>query len=402
MTFRTELDGLKTGLQTAINKRVKLEDLNLTTPEEILDRTKHTGVQPISTVDGLETRLTDIETLISAVDQIDDTQTLADKTWSSNKISSEIQSNVSGLIDDATASETKVFSSSKIDNELTTVNNALATLASTVDSINTTLQLEVAQADIAINDTATSLLETWSSEKINNQIQTINQAVTALINDTVTNTDSTWSSDKINTELGNLATVIATKATVTTEDMSDTAAWSATKSYNNMEALSASFSTQLSDALTAANQKTSVSDSETVTDKTWSSSKIAEEIQNVSSAAAAGTIDDAQSSATTTYSSVKLDTELASKAVIDDVAIESTTSTYSVTKLVETFAGLNSAISAIGSSVVAIDDTTPALGTVYSSAKVEDLLAGVNTQITELRTDLDAAISELRTLIESL
>ena len=52
----------------------------------------------------------------------------------------------------------------------------------------------------SINDDVTNTGNTWSSDKINTELETAG----AQINDDATNTTETWSSDKINTEIGNV------------------------------------------------------------------------------------------------------------------------------------------------------------------------------------------------------
>lgn len=435
MTFRTELDGLKTGLQTAIGKRVKLSDLNLTTPEEILDRTKHTGVQAIATVDGLETRLTAIEQSVSAVDQIDDLQTTGDKTWSSSAIRTELDKvatdatnanaamiddlstsaqktwsssaiqtelNKKAVVNDAAASETQVFSSSKVNAEILQVTNALATLTSTVDSINTTLQLEVGEANIAINDVTTSLVETWSSEKINSTFITVNQKIDAVVNDTVTATTSTLSSQKITEIKDALQLAIDAKPSLTTQDQSNTEAWSASKSFSSLQAVVDIVNDQISNVMTQVAQKTSLNDSELSNEKTWSSQKINNTIESFAGGLVADVVNDETVSVGSTWSSQNIQNKLDTKTSINDASVDSATETYSVQKLVATFSGINTVLQGIQTTQLNIDDVTPATNKVYSSDKVEALLTAMNAQIAELRTDLNAAIAELRALVEAM
>ena len=115
----------------------------------------------ISSNDNLFIRRNDVP----ASDIIDDDSISVDKTWSSNKIDSELSDKAE--IDDTTTSVSKTWSSDKINTEL---------------------------SDKAeIDDTTTSVSKTWSSDKINTELSD-----KAEIDDTTTSISKTWSSDKLN------------------------------------------------------------------------------------------------------------------------------------------------------------------------------------------------------------
>ena len=78
-------------------------------------------LQSISEVDGLIFP-DDFLTTDSPVALIDDTDTSADTTWSSSKISGEISGSVAGLIDDNTTDTDTTWSSDKISSELANIN----------------------------------------------------------------------------------------------------------------------------------------------------------------------------------------------------------------------------------------------------------------------------------------
>ena len=86
--------------------------------------------------------------------------------------------------------------------------------------------------------------------------------------------------------------------------------------------------TPLVDAIKDISPEVTIDDTKTVTNQTWSSSKIASEI----SSATADVIDDTTTDTDTTWSSSKISTELATKTEVDDTTA-SATKTYSSNKI---------------------------------------------------------------------
>lgn len=114
--------------------------------------------------------------------QINDLATSALTTWSSNKISSVVSTSVAALINDLASSNSTTWSSNKITNF---VNAAVAAVDLTP----------------IIDDGVQVSNKTWSSNKINDRIYSDFRS--AIIRDDLTSSNnSTWSIDKITTEIG--------------------------------------------------------------------------------------------------------------------------------------------------------------------------------------------------------
>lgn len=128
-----------------------------------------------------------------------------------------------------------------------------------------------------LDDTTTSTLSTWSSEKIAEEIEAGTGA--DLIDDTVTSATKTWSSNKI-------SAAVASKTSINDHGITHTETWSSDK------------------IATELNGKPDVDDTAQNYSDTWSSEKINSEIQ------AAGPIDDNRTSDETTWSSLKTYNEI--------------------------------------------------------------------------------------------
>lgn len=130
-----------------------------------------------------------------------------------------------------------------------------------------------------LDDTTTSTLSTWSSEKIAEEIASGTGA--DLIDDTVTSANKTWSSNKISAE-------VASKTSINDHGITHTETWSSDK------------------IATELNGKPDVDDTAQNYADTWSSEKINAEIDD------AGRIDDNRISDETTWSSLKTYNEISS------------------------------------------------------------------------------------------
>lgn len=128
-----------------------------------------------------------------------------------------------------------------------------------------------------LDDTTTSTLSTWSSEKIAEEIEAGTGA--DLIDDAVTSATKTWSSNKISAE-------VASKTSINDHGITHTETWSSDK------------------IATELNGKPDVDDTAQNYADTWSSEKINAEIDD------AGRIDDNRISDETTWSSLKTHNEI--------------------------------------------------------------------------------------------
>ena len=162
----------------------------------------------------------EIDDMLIEPPAIDDYDVSPNKLWSSQKINNELENKAT--LDDTSLTTDATWSAYKI-------NNALSTKGTIDDSITTTSStwssskiggLLATKAEI--NDSFLSSTSTYSSQKIENLIATS----TGAIDDTKTDTTHTWSSSKINTQIN---TQVATKASINDNTPSSSTTYSGTK-----------------------------------------------------------------------------------------------------------------------------------------------------------------------------
>ncbi len=151
---------------------------------------------------------------------IDDYDVSPNKLWSSQKINNELENKAT--LDDTSLTTDATWSAYKINNALSTkgtINDSITATSSTWSSSKIG-GLFATKAEI--NDSLLSSTSTYSSQKIESLIATS----TGAIDDAKTDTTHTWSSSKINTQIN---TQVATKASINDNTPSSSTTYSGTK-----------------------------------------------------------------------------------------------------------------------------------------------------------------------------
>jgi len=324
----------------------------LATPDDVVTSVNtKTGTITLNTDDVAEgtTNLYFTTARLEAI--IDDASTGTDKTWSANKIQSEITNLIDDTIVDADNNTSKTLSADKIFSIAAAGGSGAVT-----DSIDD-------------NTAATDKL--WSSSKTKTYTD-------AVVDDAATSgTDKTWSIDKIKSETSTASagwTGVAKNANDAAGEYSLAFASDDGLEFNtvNLKGIKGEKGEKGGDA--TGSQGSSIT-RQTGNDSYDSSTGvltigISDANATTGDLRAANTgdvINDSAASSTTTYSSTKIDqlVDLIDDTIVD--ADNNTSKTLSADKI----------YTMIESSSVAIDDTNPGAETVYSSDKTEAIVAAL-------------------------
>lgn len=282
---------------------------------------------------------------------IQDGGTATDSTWSSDKIVDYLENN---FLDDSLTTLVNTWSSSKISSELA--------LKATLD------------------DGVVSLLSTWSSDKIKDYVDThiTDTTVHFFINDAASTVDTVWSSQKLTAMFGALSGVINDAA-----GLGDTAeTWSADRL---VTVLYNPFITHAGDATIHR----SINDAGTSVTDLWSADKIIDYINNfgglfIDDLAGNGDLD-VTWSADRLYNFVEV-------GHIGDVTLHRTINDVGTTVTdLWSAAQIISYVGSVGGA--SIDDGVIALGTTWSSDKINDEIQNHATDVAIHRSINDAGIA---------